>query len=141
MSLADRYGLHVSTSSRVAAEHYQAGMDRLLSYGFGADQAFAAAVAADEGFALGHAGAALFALFQGDGATARTAVDRARRLVAGATRRERHGARGGWPPACWCGESWHAPAPGSPGRAGCWTTASGTASSRGICCCWLPSST
>ena len=88
MSLADRYGLRVSTSSPVAAEHYQAGMDRLLSYGFGADQAFAAAVAADEGFALGHAGAALFALFQGDGATARTAVDRARRLVAGATRRE-----------------------------------------------------
>jgi len=88
MSLADRYGLRVSTSSPVAAEHYQAGMDRLLSYGFGADQAFAAAVAADEGFALGHAGAALFALFQGDGATARTAVDRARRLVTGATRRE-----------------------------------------------------
>ena len=88
MSLADRYGLRVSTSSPVAAEHYQTGMDRLLSYGFGADQAFAAAVAADEGFALGHAGAALFALFQGDGATARTAVDQARRLVAGATRRE-----------------------------------------------------
>ena len=88
MSLADRYGLRVSTSSPVAAEHYQAGMDRLLSYGFGADHAFAAAVSADEGFALGHAGAALFALFQGDGATARTAVDRAHRLVAGATRRE-----------------------------------------------------
>lgn len=53
--------------------------------------------------------------------------------------------------AAWCAgwlaagllvrESRHAPAPGSPGRAGCWTTASGTASSRGICCCWLPSST
>jgi len=89
VSLADRYGLPVSTSSAVAAERYQDGMDKLLSYGYGADQAFAAAVAADEGFALGHAGAALFALFQGDGATAKAAVDRARRLAAAATRRER----------------------------------------------------
>jgi len=88
MSIADRYGLPMSTSSAGAAEHYQDGMDRLLSYGFGADRAFAASVTADEGFALAHAGAALFALFQGDAATARTAVDRARRLVAGATRRE-----------------------------------------------------
>src|SRR5438093_4833442 len=88
MSLADRYGLRVSTSSPVAPRHFQDGMDRLLSCGFGADQAFAAAVAADEGFALGHAGAALFALFQGDGATAKASIDRARSLVAGATRRE-----------------------------------------------------
>src|SRR4030095_4596418 len=63
-------------------------MARLLSYGFGADEACAAALRADEGFALAHAGAALFALFQGDGATARTAIERARRLVTGATRRE-----------------------------------------------------
>jgi tetratricopeptide (TPR) repeat protein len=89
MSLTDRYGLPLTTASTVAARHYQDGMDTLLSYGFGADQAFAAAVAADEGFALGHAGAALFALFQGDGASAKASVDRACRLVAGATRRER----------------------------------------------------
>jgi len=63
-------------------------MDRMLSYGFGADQAFAAAVAADEGFALAHAGAALFSLFQGDGASAKTSIERARSLAAGATRRE-----------------------------------------------------
>jgi hypothetical protein len=44
MSLADRYGLPLSTTSAVAAERYQDGMDRLLSYGVGADQAFAAAV-------------------------------------------------------------------------------------------------
>ncbi|HKQ64180.1 MAG TPA: tetratricopeptide repeat protein, partial [Methylomirabilota bacterium] len=72
MSLTDRYGLTLSTASSVAARHYQDGMDRMLSYGFGADQAFAAAVAADEGFALAHAGAALFSLFQGDGASAKT---------------------------------------------------------------------
>ena len=88
MSLTDRYGLTLSTPSAVAARHYQDGMDALLSYGFGADQAFASAVASDEGFALGHAGAALFALFQGDGASAKTSIDRARRLVPGATRRE-----------------------------------------------------
>ncbi len=88
MSLTDRYGLTLSTSSAAAARHYQEGMDKLLSYGFGADQSFAAAVAADAGFALGHAGAALFSLFQGDGAAAKASIDRARALVAGATRRE-----------------------------------------------------
>ena len=88
MSLTDRYDLPLSTASPAAARHYQDGMDRLLSYGFGADQAFAAAVAADEGFALGDAGAALFALFQGDGASAKASIERARSLVGGATRRE-----------------------------------------------------
>jgi tetratricopeptide (TPR) repeat protein len=88
MSPADRYGLPLSTASAVAAERYQDGMDRLLSYGTGADQAFAAAVEADAGFALAHAGRALFALFQGDGATAKTAIEQARKLAAGATRRE-----------------------------------------------------
>ena len=74
MSLTDRYDLPLSTTSPVAARHYQDGMDRLLSYGFGADQAFAKAVAADEGFALAHAGTALFALFQGDPASATTSI-------------------------------------------------------------------
>jgi tetratricopeptide (TPR) repeat protein len=89
MSLADRYGLPLSTASSVAAERYQDGMDRLLSYGVGADQAFTAAVEADPGFALAHAGRALFALFQGDGAAAKTAIEQARKLAAGTTRRER----------------------------------------------------
>ena len=89
MSLADRYGLTLSTTSTAAARHYQDGMDRLLSYGLGADQSFAAALGADEGFALAHAGAALFSLFQGDGAAAKAAIERARGLAAGTTRRER----------------------------------------------------
>jgi tetratricopeptide (TPR) repeat protein len=89
MSVADRYGLPLSTASAVAAERYQDGMDRLLSYGVGADQAFDAAVEADPGFALAHAGRALFALFQGDGATAKAAVEQARKLASRATRRER----------------------------------------------------
>jgi len=89
MSIADRYGLPLSTASAAAADRYQDGMDRLLSYGVGADQSFSAAVDADPGFALAHAGRALFALFQSDGATAKTAVAQARTLASGATRRER----------------------------------------------------
>jgi tetratricopeptide (TPR) repeat protein len=89
MSLTDRYGLTLSTSSAGAARNYQDGMDKLLSYGLGADQSFAAAGAADEGFALAHAGAALFSLFQGDGVAAKAAIERARGLTAGVTRRER----------------------------------------------------
>jgi tetratricopeptide (TPR) repeat protein len=89
MSLTDRYGLTLSTASAGAARHYQDGMDKLLSYGLGADQSFAAAVADDDGFALAHAGAALFSMFQGDGASAKAAIERARGLTAGVTRRER----------------------------------------------------
>ena len=89
MSLTDRYGLALSTMSAAAARHYQDGMDKLLSYGPGADESFAAAIAADDGFALAHAGSALFSLFQGDGATAKSSIERARGLAAGVTRRER----------------------------------------------------
>ena len=88
MTIADRYGLPLSTSSPVAAERYQEGMDRLLAYGAGADESFAAAAAADEGFALPHAGIALLALQQGDGARARGAIARAEELAPRATRRE-----------------------------------------------------
>ncbi len=89
MTIADRYGLPLSTSSTAAAEHYQAGMDRLLSYGPGAEESFAGASAADEGFAMAHAGAALFSFLQGDGKAARTAITEAQRVVPGASRRER----------------------------------------------------
>jgi len=89
MATTDRYGLPVTTSSPIAAERFQEGMDRLLSYGAGAEESFAAAVQADEGLAVAHAGAALVAVVKGDAATARAAVGRARTAVAGATRRER----------------------------------------------------
>ena len=89
MAITDRYGLPISTTSGLAAQRYQEGMDRQLSYGLGAEESFASAIAADEGFALPHAGAALLALFQGDGAAARSALGRARERAAGATRRER----------------------------------------------------
>ena len=85
----DRYGLPLSTSSASAAERYQEGMDRLLSYSLGADDAFRAALAADDRLALAHAGLALFTFFQGDGIAARASIARAGELVADATRRER----------------------------------------------------
>ena len=89
MTLTDRYGLAISTSSAAAAERFQDGMDRLLSYGPGAEESFAAALEADDGLAVAHSGVALLAVGRGDAATARVAVGRARDTVAGASRRER----------------------------------------------------
>jgi tetratricopeptide (TPR) repeat protein len=89
MALTDRYGLPVTTTSSLAAERLQDGMDRLLSYGPGAEQAFVAAVEADDGLALAHTGLALVAVVQGDAARARDAIGRARERVGGASRRER----------------------------------------------------
>ena len=89
MALTDRYGLPVTTPSALAAERFQEGMDRLLSYGAGAEECFAAALAADDRLAVAHAGVALGALVQGDAPAARAAAGRARETVAGASRRER----------------------------------------------------
>jgi len=89
MAITDRYGLEVTTPSAVAAERFQDGMDRLLSYSAGAEESFASALQADERLAVAHSGIALLALVQGDAATARAAAGRARETVAGATRRER----------------------------------------------------
>jgi len=89
MPTTDRYGLEITTSSARAVEHFQDGMDCLLSYSAGAEDAFAAALDADPGLAVAHTGLALLALVQGDAATARAAAGRARETVAGATRRER----------------------------------------------------
>jgi tetratricopeptide (TPR) repeat protein len=89
MTITDRYGLTLSTSSPTAAAHFQDGMDRLLAYSPGAEAAFAAALQADERLAVAHAGVALVALVQGDAAGARAATGRARESAAGATRRER----------------------------------------------------
>ena len=89
MGIADRYGLPVTTSSPLAAERFQQGMDRLLSFGAGAEQAFGAALEADDHLAVAHAGAALHAAVVGDAGSARGSAARARETVAGATRRER----------------------------------------------------
>src|SRR5262249_58593150 len=98
MAITDRYDLPLTTSSTVAAEHFQHGMDALLAYGPGAEQSFAAAVAADPGLALAHGGLALVAVVQGDARTARAATARAPPT-----------APGGAPP-----RPPHPPAPGPP---------------------------
>lgn len=89
MAFTDRYGLTVTTDSPVAFERFQEGMDHLLSYGPAGEERMAEAIQADPGLAVAHAGIALMALVQGDAATARDAMARARETVGGATRRER----------------------------------------------------
>jgi tetratricopeptide (TPR) repeat protein len=89
MARVDRYELPLTTSSPRAAERFQDGMDRLLSYGAAAEESFAAALEHDPNFALAHVGTALLAVVRGDAAAARAAVDRARATVSSATRRER----------------------------------------------------
>src|SRR5262245_59666424 len=64
-------------------------MDMLLAYGPGAAEAFEAAAKVDDRLAVAHAGRALVAVAQGDAATARSATEKARAVVGGATRRER----------------------------------------------------
>ena len=61
MALTDRYGLTVTTASPAALEHFQEGMDRLLTYGPGAEERFTAALQADPGLAVAHVGRALLA--------------------------------------------------------------------------------
>src|SRR5215472_1522864 len=95
MPTTDRYGLEITTSSGRAVEHFQEGMDRLLSYSAGAEDAFSAALAIDPGLAVAHTGLALLALVQGDAATARAAAGRARSRVPprrhrGTSGRQRH---------------------------------------------------
>jgi len=51
LAITDRYGLQVTTSSAGAAERFQEGMDKLLSYGPGAEESFSVALEADEGLA------------------------------------------------------------------------------------------
>jgi len=89
MAFTDRYGLTVTTDSPVAFERFQQGMDDLLAYGPAGEERMAEALQADPGLAVAHAGVALMALVQGDAATARDAMARARETVGGATRRER----------------------------------------------------
>jgi tetratricopeptide (TPR) repeat protein len=89
MARTDRYGLEITTASPTAAERFQDGMDRLLSYRPGAAEGFAAALEADDRLAVAHAGTALVAAVVGDAASARAGAARARETVEGATRRER----------------------------------------------------
>ena len=52
--MQDRYGLPLTTSSPLAAEHFIEGIDLLLEQNFGPEEHFTQALEADAGFALAH---------------------------------------------------------------------------------------
>jgi tetratricopeptide (TPR) repeat protein len=89
MSLVDRYGLPLTTSSVSAAEAYVEGVDRLLSAQLGADRSLERAIEADPGFALAHVALARVRQLRMLGAEARALAARARELVGGVSPRER----------------------------------------------------
>ena len=87
--MKDRFGLPISTSSTAAAEHYQEGLDLLLSQNFGAEEELQAAMESDEGFALPAICQAYMAMQRGRAAEAKDFVQKARSLSGGITKRER----------------------------------------------------
>ena len=89
MTIEDRYGLRMSTSSPTAAEHYVEGVDLLLSQNFGPEEAFRKATEADEGFALAHAALSVMLMLRAEVAEAKASVERASALASGISRRER----------------------------------------------------
>jgi Tfp pilus assembly protein PilF len=89
MSVVDRYGLPLSTSSARAADAYVEGVDRLLSVQPEADTAFERAIAADPGFALAHIGLARMRQLKMDAAGARASAAQARQRLVGVTTREK----------------------------------------------------
>ena len=106
MGFRDRYGLTLSTQSQRALEHYNEGIERVLSYGVQPSLAFEAAAAEDPDFALVYAALGLSRMREMRLAEARACGERAVALAAGLPRRERqhvaaiaeqtsgHGARG-----------------------------------------------
>ena len=85
----DRYGLPISTSSTLAAEHYVDGTDLLLGWNFGSEERCVQAIEADEGFALAHSAQALMLLLDEEVAEAQASANRARALADKVSRRER----------------------------------------------------
>ncbi|MEX3980500.1 tetratricopeptide repeat protein [Paraburkholderia sp. EG287A] len=90
MSRLDRYSLPLSTTSDLAAERYQAGIDLLLSLWPGAAQTLDEAIAADQDFALAYAARARLHAIRAEVTEARAKIAKAMDLVArNGTERER----------------------------------------------------
>ena len=87
--MQDRFGLPITTSSATAAEHYQKGLDLVLSQNFGAEEELQKAVEADEGFAIATSCMAYVAMQRGRGAEAREIIKGVQSLSSGASKRER----------------------------------------------------
>ena len=86
--MTDRYGLSLSTTSDAARDAYVQGVDLLLAAQPGAEEQFSRALAADPGFALAAIARARTVALHGRVADARDGATRARKLAAGASRRE-----------------------------------------------------
>ena len=89
-AISDRYGLPLSTSSPVAAEHYVEAIDAIISQTYGAGRHLGMAVGADDGFALGHATLALASMFGYDPAKAKGHLAETHARAKGISRREEH---------------------------------------------------
>ena len=87
--MQDRFGLPITTSSATAAEHYQKGLDLVLSQNFGAEDAFQKAIEADDGFALAPSCMAYMAMQRGRGAEAREIIKGVQSLSSSVSKRER----------------------------------------------------
>jgi hypothetical protein len=82
MACLDRYGLHLSTTSDLAAERYQSGVDLLLSSWPGAGETLDQAIETDPHFALAHAARARLHAIRAEGEDARSKIAKAADLVA-----------------------------------------------------------
>ncbi len=89
-AISDRYGLPLSTSSPVAAEHYVEAIDAIISQTYGAGRHLGMAVGADDGFALGHATLALASMFGYDPVKAKGHLADTHARAKGLSRREEH---------------------------------------------------
>ena len=89
----NRNGLTITTASPTAAEHYQEGLDLVLSQNYGSEPELRAAIAADDGFAMAHVVLAYILHLQMDVPAARQAADSALELSAGISQEERQLAR------------------------------------------------
>jgi pentatricopeptide repeat protein len=88
MGQVDRNGNAVSTPSATAAERYNKGIDLAISNGAFVVETLQRAVDADPGFALPYAALARQLQYQGQMKEARAALEQAKALSAGTSRRE-----------------------------------------------------
>jgi len=88
MSLQDRYGNELGTSSTAARDAYLAGVENLMAATPGMDAAFQRAVDADENFALGHISLARAKQLLGRGHEVKAPLARAKELAGNASPRE-----------------------------------------------------
>ena len=87
--IKDRFGLPLSTHSQVAVDHWQEGVDRMLSQDYAPEEKLQQALDIDEGFALAHGCQAYVGMIRGDAAQAKASSDRARELAPGVSDREK----------------------------------------------------